>query len=105
MATISENDSGFFNGTFKDIDGNALVPKTATWSLSDQNGTVLDSGNITPISSTYEFVISSIKILNSRLLKRFVMVSITYDSGSSIDLIKNEETTFTVRDLKNIVTP
>ena len=106
MTITKENDTGFFNGTFSDIDGNPLTPKTATWSLADQNGTILDSGIIAdpPSSSTYEFIISSLEIPNKNLLKRFVMVSITYDSGSSTDLIKNEELEFLMSDLKNIQT-
>lgn len=101
---ISENDSGFFNGTFKDKDGNPLIPKTATWSLADEKENILDSGVITPLSDTYEFIIPTLQIPNKYLLKRYVMVSITYDSGTSTDLIKNEELEFLMSDLKNIKT-
>ena len=106
MATASENDTGFFNGTFSDKDGNPLTPKTAVWSLSDQNGNILDSGIIAnpPTSDIYEFIIPTLEIPYKSLLKRFVMVSITYDSGSSVDLIKNEEFEFMMSDLKNIAT-
>ena len=59
--SVNEKDTGFFNGTFKDKDGNALIPKTAIWSLADQNGDILDSGIIAspPISDEYSFTLFS----------------------------------------------
>ena len=103
--------------TFQDEDGNAVVPASVSWSLTDDNNNIINglSGQSeTPASTVYvvlsgdDLQISSTetqlpRVGNRNTVMRHLVVEATYDSvtyGSGLNL--NDEAVFQLEDLKKV---
>ena len=95
--------------TCKDDDGNAVTPKTLTWTLTDYAGNVINErSNVseTPAASV-PIVLSGddLQVLSSETadtVKRLLTVSITYDSDAGSDLPQNQAMVFPLENLTAI---
>lgn len=97
--------------SFTDEDGSAVTPKTATWTLTDDNGDVINSReqvNIASLDTSVTVVLSGddLQILSGEasdeLATRRFLIEATYDSSLGSDLPLNESCAFPVRNLKYV---
>lgn len=84
---------------FKDEDGAAVVPSTATWTLTDTAGAVVNSRSavsLAPVSATEEIVLTGadLALTGSVPEERVVTVKSTYTSSLGVGLTFNEEIRF-----------
>jgi len=93
---------------FEDEDGDAITPKTLTWTLSDKKGRIINSREdvsvVTP-SSSNDIVLSGndLALPNTDNRVRIFTAEATYDSLSyGNDLPIKEEAEFVVRKLINV---
>jgi len=99
--------------TFLDSDGNAVAPRTVTWSLTDQAGTVINSRkdvSITNPTSIETIVLSGddlqIITAGSRQEARKVIIEGTYDDSTlGNDIPFRQEIQFVVDNITEAVTP
>ena len=80
MATVSlnvliEQGSGFISMSFTDKNGNAMTPKTLTWTLTDMDGNVINNrnqGEVGSLASTVEVMLSGddLKIVSGETLEQ-----------------------------------
>jgi len=108
---LQEESSGIVTLTFTDDDGNSVVPNQITWSLTDEDGTVINSRedvSATPGSSV-NVVLSGddLQIQTSEAsevyVKRYIVVEATYnsvDAGNDVPL--KEQGLFYVDNLKKV---
>jgi hypothetical protein len=96
---------------FSDEDGNAVPPKTLSWSLVNEAGTAINGRDRVPIASpsasnTVVLKGDDLQILTSEAdksaVERFVVVEATYDSDLGSDLPANEVATFTLENLYKV---
>lgn len=93
--------------SFLDEDSNAVIPNSATWTLSDPNGIVVNNKqnvNITPLAATVQVVLTGDDLaldgITSRV-RRFTVKAL-YDSTLGTNLALNDEVQFTVEDFVNV---
>lgn len=107
MATLStaaiEKSTYVITFTFADEDGNAVVPNSVVWTLTDQSGTVINSReqvSITPGASV-DVVLSGDDLALSKNLmqKRVVVIEADYDSNAGNGLPLNDSATFSIMPL------
>jgi len=110
--TIIPKEKGtiFFVCSFEDEDGNAEIPKTAVWSLTDTDGTVINSrdqvaagslaSEITIVASGDDLQILSGE--TARYVDRCFILEWTYDSDHGNDLPGKEEGQFTLENLTKV---
>ncbi len=85
----------------------AVTPNSITWTLSDINGTVINSRedvSVTPASTVNIILRGDDLALDSAAYNadRIVTVKATYDSTAGSDLPLNEEIRFSIDDLQVI---
>jgi len=95
--------------TFKDEDGNAEDVKTAKWSLTDRDGTVINSRSDVAIStptSSEDIVLSgndlALQSGETNLGIRILIVEATYDSDLGSDLPLKGEAEFIIDNLVKV---
>lgn len=92
--------------TFKDEDGTALTPTTLTWTLTDEDGTVVNSrsGVAASVAATINIVLSGddLALSDAKKRRRCVSVSGTYTSTYGAALPLKDEIWFTIRDLLKV---
>lgn len=82
--------------------GNAVVPKTGTWSLIDLKGNIINSREnvaISPLAASYDVVLSG-DDLPAKTLR--LLIQATYDSDKGADLNLRDEIAFNVTDLVGV---
>lgn len=92
---------------FKDHDDNLVTPVTATWTLSDVDGVIVNSRENVTISSlatSVSLVLSGDDLAVSDALgvDRIFTLKATYNSSLGNGLTLNEEEPFTVKNLVNV---
>lgn len=116
MATeITENaieeSTYVFTVTFTDEDDNAVIPNTITWSLTDNGGTAINSRTDVSVSvpaAAIEITLSGDDLaiqaaeVNSRTVRRRLIVEATYDSDLGSDLPLNGVAVFKIENLVKI---
>lgn len=92
--------------SFTDESGDAVTPATVTWSLTDENGTVINSRSNVSIGSldtSVTLVLSGADLaLVNASVDRILTVRITYDSDLGSGLTENEEALFKINPLVNV---
>lgn len=104
---LKRKSSGVFTVYFKDEDGVAVTPNTATWTLMDSAGNVInerDEVSISSLSTSVDITIYgddlNFQAGESEVVTRFLRVDSTYDSGSVSDLPLIDHVEFDVVDVK-----
>jgi len=89
--------------TFKDEQGADAVPTSATWTLTDQDGIVINSREdvaISPIAATVKIVLTgtdlALAIHAASKYKRYVTISAIYDSSAGSGLALTQQIEFYV---------
>lgn len=102
-----EESTLIINAAFKDEDGNAEDVKTLTWTLTDKDGTIINTREqiavVTP-SSTEDIVLSGddLSIVAGETaanVERRFLVEATYDSDLGDDLPLKDSCKFYIRNL------
>ena len=102
-----EKSTFVITASFTDEDGNAVTPNELTWTLSDSDGTVINSRqdvSLTPATSVDillqgdDLVVSG----NRDDRRRIVLIEGTYNSAAGSDLPIRDEVKFQIVDLINI---
>lgn len=96
--------------SFEDSAGNAVTPKTATWTLTDVYGTVINSRedvNIASLDTSVTIVLSGndlkIQANESGGVIRLFLIEATYDSDLGSDLPLKDSCQFTLENLKAVI--
>lgn len=107
LSPVAKNNSTYIVlADFTDEDGNAVVPNTIQYSLTDQNGKIINSRDdvsVTPASSI-SIVLSGDDILVTDGLTRLVTIEAVYNSatyGNNLPLV--DQAQFTIDDFTNEV--
>lgn len=90
---------------FFDAADAAVTPKSATWSLLDKDGNVVNSRDavtITPLDTTVDIVLSGDDLLRADGKTRKLLVQAIYDSDEGTDLPLNDELTFQIYNLAGL---
>ena len=96
--------------SFKDEEGDAVIPNTITWTLSDEDGNTINEREDVEIAvpdSSVTIVLSAddLQISNGfagLAEKRILTIEATYDSDLGMDLPLTESAHFVVNNLKAI---
>ena len=94
--------------TFKDEDGNAVVPNSIYWKLTDSDGNVINSRNMESIAvaSTINITLSGDDLVvvtaKGSNKKRIITVWGTYDSDLGVNLPYKDACKFFLKDLTAI---
>jgi|JI10StandDraft_1071094.scaffolds.fasta_scaffold509666_2 hypothetical protein len=108
---VNEESTAILRVTFTDSDGNAVIPQSATWTLSDRDNEVVNGKSdvtISPLASTVDILLKGddLKLPFPRERVRRVLVKAIYDSSTyGDDLPFNEEFEFTITDLRSLNAP
>ena len=109
-AEAVEESTIVITAAFTDEDGDAVIPTEATWTLTNDDGDVVDTRDgieITPASSvTVVLKGDNLQILpgesGDRFATRRFLIEALYNSSLGTGLPLNESCTFPVRNLKHI---
>lgn len=94
--------------TFTDENGDAVTPQTAKWTLSDLDGTVINSRTevaIGSLASEVDVVLSGDDLALQSTTdtgRRAFLIEATYNSALANDLPLNEEVQFDVNDFVKV---
>ena len=93
--------------TYKDEDGRWVVPNTASWTLTDGDGKVINARSDVAIAVpglTNDIVLQGADLAcrSGQDETRIVTVSIEYDSGAGLDLPCKEQVSFPLKNLKAV---
>ncbi len=108
---VNEESTAILRVTFTDSDGNAVIPQSATWTLSDRDNEVVNGKSdvtISQLASTVDILLKGddLKLPFPRERVRRVLVKAIYDSSTyGDDLPFNEEFEFTITDLRSLNAP
>lgn len=91
---VAEESTAVFSCAFKDEDGQAITPTSATWTLTDTSGTVINSRDavtITPMATSVDVVLSRDDLaissgFDGSAEERVLTVEAVYDSDIGSDL-------------------
>lgn len=104
-----EKSTYILQAAFTDEDGDAVIPDTnPTWTLTNENGTVINSRNGVSIAaaSTINIVLSgndlALEDQSRKFEIRILTVEATYDSSLGSNLPLKESTKFNVLNLKKV---
>jgi hypothetical protein len=89
---------------FLDHDNAPITPKTATWTLTDGRGNVINSRlnqAVSPLAETYDIVLHGLDTAYALAAERLVTVEFTYDSDLGNDLPGGDQARF---EIDNLVT-
>ena len=94
--------------TFRDEQGQAIAPTTATWTLTNEYGVVVNGRTavpLSPLAATVNVVLTGADLrmmgeLDNR--KRLLLIEATYNSSLGAGLHLREEIEFTVRPLVGV---
>lgn len=87
---------------FLDHDSQPVTPKTATWTLTDGRGNVINSRlnqAITPLAPTANIVMYGLDTAYALAAERIVTVEYTYDSDLGNDLPAGDQARFEIDNL------
>lgn len=104
---FNEESFGAVEVVFKDEKNNLVTPNSATWTLSDLKGTIINSRenvNITGLSHTIDILLSGddLVITDATGIDRVFTVKAVINSDLGNNLPVNEETTFSIKNLVNV---
>lgn len=92
--------------TFKDESGTALIPTTLTWTLTDEEGTVINSRSavsLTPAATTNVVMYGAdLSVTDTKKRRRIVTINGTYTSTYGTGLPLTEEIRFSIRDMLKV---
>lgn len=102
--TVNEESTYKITCAFTDAEGVAVAPKTAAWTLTDYDGTVINSRTavaITPTASSVTVVLTGddLAITSGKDGRRILTVEAVYDSTEGTDLKLKKEHKFTISNL------
>ena len=103
--TINEKSTYRVTAACTDSTGASVTPKTATWTLTDYDGTVINSRTavaITPTAATMTMVLTGadLAITSGKDGRRILLVEAIYDSATDgTDRYLKKEHKFTVSNL------
>lgn len=100
-----EESSYIITASFTDEDGSAVTPNVLTWTLTDNQGNVInerEAVSLTPATAV-EIVLSGddLALTTNDSRRRRVVVAGTYDSDAGSDLAIRDEVAFTIQELLN----
>jgi len=103
ILTTKANDKSTFviNCTFKDEDNLAVIPNVITWTLTDEDGTVINSRtaqSVTPGASV-DIALSGDDLKRSDGAIRILTVEATYNSSLGNNLPLKDQVKFRISDL------
>ena len=85
-----ENSTYVVSLTFKDQDGSNVMPTSATWTLTDAEGTVINSREnvaISPLAATANIILQGLDLAaGDGSLQRNISITAAYNSLGSIGL-------------------
>ena len=109
LTTKANEESTYkITAAFTDAEGTAVTPNTITWTLTDEDGTVINSrSNVSATPSTsIDIVLSgddlALQSGESYEVNRIITIKAVYDSSEGSGLPLYEEAKFTITDLTNI---
>ena len=93
--------------TFTDEDGNSVIPNQIHYTLTDEDGTVMnsiDSATVSSPATATDIVLSGddLSLTHARASLRILTVEATYDSNAGTGLPLKDEARFHIVDLKNV---
>ena len=94
------------NAAFYDEDDNEVVPNSASWTLTDRQGNIINGRedvSITGLSTSVDVVLSGddLKIIHGQdEEERFFLVKYSYDSSLGSGLESYDEVSFLVKNFK-----
>jgi hypothetical protein len=92
--------------SFTDDAGEAVTPNSATWTLSDADGDIINSREevaITPLSTSADIVLYGDDLaIGTNGTERKLIVEAEYDSSAGSGLPMKGEVTFYIDDLLNV---
>lgn len=93
--------------TFYDEDGAAVVPNAITWTLTDEDGNVINSRLDVPVAtpaSSISILVSGddLAVPDATDLVRKLLVEWTYDSSLGTDIPAKTQATFTIEALPGV---
>lgn len=104
---LNEKGTGVVVASFSDETGSTVVPSLVTWSLTDSEGNIINDRKdvVVGISSSVTIVLygDDLKVLPNDNYERKLTISAVYSSSLGDDLPLNDELTFYINDLVNIV--
>ena len=106
LTTQAVEESTFVvTAAFTDEDAVAVVPKTAVWTLSDKDGTVINGRldvTISPLAASVDIVLSGDDLAIADGKTRKLTIKATYDSDAGTDLPLNDELSFQIQRLVGV---
>lgn len=108
---FAENGTGIVEAVFRDEAGQLVVPKSATWTLTDEDGDVKNAREdvaISPLDSTVSIVLAGDDLALSTGFsgvaeKRIILIRAVYDSTDyGNDLPLNQQVIFCIDNLAAI---
>ena len=88
---------------FSDDDSNAVAPTSATWTLMDRSGNVINDRSdvaISPLSSSNDIVLSGDDLdISGNGTTRKLRIDAIYDSDAGTDLPLRDQVEFTIDDI------
>lgn len=108
LSNAPEKGTFVLTAAFTDSAGTAVIPKTATWTLTDSSGTVINSRSAVafaaPLAATESVTLTGLDlaIQANGDLNRIWTVQYTYDSTEGTDCPMSGEAAFRIDDRKII---
>jgi len=87
---------------FLDSAGEAVVPSSATWTLTNERSAIINEREeevISPLAASVDIVLSGDDLKYSEGTKRIVLVEAIYDSDEGNDLPLRDQVQFTIANL------
>lgn len=103
-----EESTYIVTASFEDEDGNAVVPKTMSWSLTDKDSTIINSQEdiaIISLAASVDIVLKGddLQITAGKSKeRRFLVLEGTYDSDAGADLPLKDQLEFRVVNIKKV---
>lgn len=104
LGSVLEKSTAKVTVTFTDCSGVQVAPKTATWKLTDEFGTIIATGSISPLAAVSTVILSGsdLAITSSLSLERIFLVEGTYDEATKPDATLKGQAKFRIEDLKAV---
>jgi len=110
LTTTAEEESTYvITAAFEDEDGDAVTPDSITWSLTDNDGSIINGREDVSIAvpaASNDIVLSgddlAIQSSESGTARRWLILEAVYDSDIGANLPLKDDAVFVITDLKKV---
>jgi hypothetical protein len=107
LSSVNDRGTKIVTITFYDENDQIVQPTSATWTLVDEYGRVINNHNrdpVSPIANTYDITLYNDDHAYQDGDKRHLIIEAIYDNGVVADLTMKQQATWEVIDLPFITT-